>query len=290
MHRLFCKLFALLMVSVSFNNFAAVTDVTGYEFRVESGFAITANSAGDQAIWFDPKPGGTEVPNKLAEGLIGSDFSEEPTFHGAPSTLSWGNGSSLSVGGETKGHHSGFMPLDGTMVDTVEIEFVNGKNGGTGPALSYGLLADGAWLKMGGGELHTPLFWHIYYLDTPDNGNCPSEGCSDIAVVQPEGMTFSENENMFTATFEPFPGFAVTSLLQIQNVSILDDAVCGLFGNKVGKGCTGIILPEGEKTTLQVSVGSRPPLATPLPPAFLMFGSAGCFLLAFVRKKKPGTH
>ena len=276
---------AIALALTTFGSLAAVSEqpqIPGFSFRVESGFAITASTTGGPAYWFNPQ--GSEVPKQLAPGITGADPSPEPAFHGAPSTLSWGNGSSLSVGGETGGHFQGFMPLDGTMVETVPIRFTNRENDDTKPALTYGLLADGAWLQTGAGELHTPLFWEIFYLDTPESPGCQTPGCADITIVKPMGMTYSEKLGMFTATRELF-GREMTSLLKIEGLSVLDDNVCGLFGSQVGSGCVGMFVPENAVTSLQVKVGSIPG-SVPLPPSVWMLGSAMGFLSIFFRNKK----
>ena len=290
MNQFYKYFFSIILAGIFTNTFAAVVvppPVQKWKFHVESGFTVTASTAGGPAFWINPKTGA--IPKKLATGIIGSNPSVEPSFAGAPSTLSWGNGSSISVGGATGGHHEGEMITNGGMVNTVAIEFKNGLNDGSQPSLTYAGLMDGAWSDAvapnfyeqgipGTGENHQPLFWHIYYMDTPDSAACLSTGCVDIAVVEPMGMIYSQEQGVFAANFDYF-GHTYTSLLKIEGVNPLDDSIC----QKLGKsGCVGIFLPEGRDATLHVSVGVN---AVPLPPSVWMLGSAFGFLTLFFRNK-----
>lgn len=259
--------FMLLWASTPVSAFPVVTE---WKVRVESGFVTTASTA--------------EGPvTGLASGLSGSDPSPEPTLGGAPATLSWGSGSeisSLSVGGPTGGHHVTTMFTNGELVETVKIEFVNRQS--QGPALVYGGLMDGVWSDAiapsfyeqgipGTGENHLPLFWNIYYVDTPDSGTCLLPGptpCSDMAVVEPVGMAYVDSYDAFVGQFDFF-GHRYTSFMQIEGLSSLNDQLCTAIG-KTG-GCLGILLPENTVTSLQVRVG----ITVPEPP------TAAILLLAF---------
>ncbi len=229
--------------------------VEQWHIRVESGFVVT------QSTTDGPIPG-------LASGLTGSDPSVEPSFGGAPTTLSWGdpgNENHLSIAGDTGGHGEAVLTTDGPLENSVTATVNNRTITTATPRLVYGGLLDGFWADPiapafyeggipGTGEIHLPAFWHLYYWDTLDSGSCDLPGptaCSDLLIVVPEGIPYLETLGAFGESFDYF-GHTYLALLQIEGLSDLDPTLCGMIGTSH---CQGVLLPENTDATLQFKVG-----------------------------------